>query len=107
MMISVRHFGSDAVTTELMNIRNVILNTQERAAPVEEYTPPICPTPAKRRYSNREHATPYAVKWHQHPYECACGFWHLSKQSLTEHITKINSPPAGPDEFDAIDPLLT
>jgi hypothetical protein len=91
---------------ELENIRNVILNTQERLEPVEEYTPPLCPTPAKRKYSNLAHAQPDAAQWRQHPYECACGYWHLSKQSTTEHTAKINSPAASADEFDAVDPLL-
>lgn len=106
MMISVRRFGSDAATAELLNIRNMILNARERGAPVEEYTPPICPTPAKAKYANPEHALPNAIKWKQHPYLCACGYWHLSKQSPTEHASKINSPPASADEFDEIDPLL-
>jgi lysyl-tRNA synthetase class I len=90
---------------ELENIRNVILNTQERETQ-EEYVPPICPTPNKRKYSNREHALPFAAKWRQNAYECDCGFWHLSKQSGSEHKAKINSPPAAADEFDAVDPLM-
>jgi len=102
---------------ELENICNAILNTQERECPhgcdskdnCVICTPaPICPTPDKRKYSNREHALPFAVKWGQNPYACECGYWHLSKQKAAEHAAKINSPPAGPDEFDSeIDPLLT
>lgn len=82
---------------ELENICNVIENTEQRM---------ICPTPSKAKYTNREHALPFAVKWKQHAYECACGHWHLSKQTPTEHATKINSPPTSPDEFETIDPLL-
>lgn len=93
--------------TELLNIRNAILNTAQRAQPVEEYEPPICPTPDKRKYSNLAHAQPDATKWHQHAYRCGCGYWHLTKQSATEHSAKINSPAASADEFEAIDPLLT
>lgn len=96
----------DSVVCELENIRNVILNHAERAEPAERYTPPICPTPTKQRYHTREHALPNAVKWHQHAYECPCGYWHLSKQSIGEHHAKINSPAASPDEFESIDPLL-
>lgn len=94
--------------TELMNIRNAILNAQERAAQpiLPKYIPPLCPTPGKRPYVNREHALPFAVKWNQYEYECACGYWHLSKQSQSEHTAKINSPAASADEFEAIDPLL-
>lgn len=91
---------------ELENIRNVILNHAERLHPAERYTPPICPTPTKQRYHTREHALPDAVKWHQHAYECPCGYWHLSKQSGAEHHAKINSPAADADEFETIDPLL-
>lgn len=82
---------------ELQNIQNVIRNTQERE-------PPLCPTPQKRCYETRKAALPHAAKWHQHPYECACGSWHLSKQTPAQHAAKINSSPASPDEF--IDPLL-
>jgi hypothetical protein len=98
---------SDMLVTELENICNVIDNTAERQQ-VERYSEalPICPTPAKRKYSNREHALPFAVKWQQNAYECECGFWHLSKQTPAEHAAKINSPPASPDEFETVDPLL-
>lgn len=93
------------VIGELENICNVIDNTEERREP--EYVPPICPTPAKRKYSNREHALPFAVKWQQHAYACDCGFWHLSKQTPAQHSAKINAPPASADEFErVIDPLL-
>lgn len=99
---------SDTVT-EMWNIRNVILNALERTSPVvPEYEAPICPTPGKRKYSNPEHAEPDAGRWHQHSYRCACGFWHLSKQTAAEHAAKINTSAASADEFDAIaiDPLL-
>ena len=106
MMLSVRRFGSDAVSTELMNVRNMIMNILERKpeAAVEEL--PICPTPSKAKYGDRKHAEPNAAKYHQHPYQCECGYWHLSKQTPTEHATKVNSPAASPDEFETIDPLL-
>jgi hypothetical protein len=94
---------SEAAQTALWNIRNVIENTAERR---EEYVPPICPTPGKRKYSNKDHTKADAAKWRQHGYRCECGYWHLSKQSATEHTSKINSPPADADEFDAIDPLM-
>lgn len=98
---------TDSAICELENICDVILNTQEREEPAKEYTPLICPTPDKRKYSNLSHAQPDATKWCQHPYKCDCGFWHLSKQHPTEHKAKINSPAAGADEFDTVDPLLT
>lgn len=101
-----KKFSEGPLKCELENIRNMILNAQERKQPAERYTPPICPTPGKRPYSNREHALPDAVKWHQHAYECPCGYWHLSKQSGAEHHAKINSPAAGSEEFESIDPLL-
>lgn len=92
---------------ELQNILNVIRNTEEREEPqAEEYTPPICPTPEKRRYVNREAAIPHATKFGYHPYECECHYWHVSKQTPAEHRRKINSPPSEPNEFPTIDPLL-
>lgn len=93
----------DHLAGELENIRNAILNQQERT--VEEKLP-LCPTPQKRKYSNLAHATPDANKWRQHPYKCECTYWHLSKQSPIEHTTKINTPAATSDEFEPIDPLL-
>ena len=87
---------------ELENIRNVILNTQGREAEPEQYVPPICPTPDKAKYGDYDHSLPNARKYKQHPYHCECGYWHLSKQ----HSSKINSPPASADEFEAIDPLM-
>jgi hypothetical protein len=91
--------------TELMNIRNAILNTQERTSE-PEYVPPICPTPDKRKYSNRDHASHDAKRWNQHPYTCECGYVHLSKQTEAEHAAKIDQAPASIDEFDEVDPLL-
>lgn len=101
-------FKECQLKTELMNIRNVILNHAERAVPAERYTPPICPTPQKRRYYSRDSGDLKrdTVRWHQHAYECPCGYWHLSKQSGAEHHAKINSPAAGAEEFESIDPLL-
>jgi hypothetical protein len=95
------------LATELWNIRNAILNTQEREQPREEYTPPLCPTPDKAKYGDAKHAAPNAAKYRQHPYQCECGYWHLSKQAPAAHLAKINSLAAGADEFEAIDPLLT
>ena len=93
------------VKTELHNIRNAILNTQERTSE-PEYVPPICPTPDKRKYSNREHASHNAKRWNQHPNTCECGYVHLSKQTEAEHAAKIDQAPASIDEFDEVDPLL-
>lgn len=97
---------SDAVAIELQNICNSIENFRQHEQR-EEWRPPMCPTPGKRKYSNHEHALPYATKWRQHAYECECGYWHLSKQTPTDHHAKVNAPPAAPDEFDSIDPLLS
>ena len=94
----------DHLAAELENIRNAILNQQERAPPEEKL--PLCPTPQKRKYSNLEHAHHDAVRWNQHPYECVCTYVHLSKQTPTEHAAKINTPAASADEFEPIDPLL-
>lgn len=95
------------VEAELLNIRNAILNQAERET-TPPWEPPLCPTPQKRKYSNLDHAHHDAVRWNQHPYECACTYWHLSKQTPTEHATKISGPAADADEFEAvtIDPLL-
>jgi hypothetical protein len=108
------------LTAELSNIRNAILNRRERVScgVTGHQTPgqcgncgnemmPLCPTPQKRKYSNLTHAKPDAAQWRQHPYECACGYWHLSKQTSAEHATKINSAAADAEEFSDIDPLLT
>lgn len=93
--------------TELFNIRNAILNMAERETIPPEEVLPLCPTPQKRKYSNFAHAAPDANKWHQHPYECKCGYWHLSKQSSDEHMAKISTHPANADEFESVvDPLL-
>lgn len=100
-------FGEGPVVTELNNIRNTILNMQERETIRPEEVLPLCPTPQKRKYSNFAHVKPFAAKWRQHPYRCECGYWHLSKQTPDEHAAKINSPAADANEFPAIDPLLT
>jgi hypothetical protein len=99
---------SNELVGELENICNVIDNTAEREPQPQqaEDVAPLCPTPDKRRYAMREWAEPDAAKWRQHPYQCACGYWHLSKQTEAEHRRKINSPPAGADEFETVDPLL-
>lgn len=93
---------------ELINIRNAILNTAERAAPVEEYQPPQCPTPQKQRFYSRGATEQTAKRWGHHPYECVCGYWHLSKQTPAAHVAKLNAPPASGEEFETIpiDPLL-
>lgn len=107
--LAVWEYKADSpLKTELLNIRNAILNTAERKAPVKEYTPPECPTPSKRIYYTALAAADRAAEWKQHAYLCACGYWHLSKQSPAEHGGKINAPAASADEFDAIpiDPLL-
>lgn len=101
----VQEHGSPELICELDNIRNDILNRQERTAE-PEYKPPLCPTPQKRKYSNMDHAMPDAIQWKQYAYECACGYWHLSKQSREEYLAKINSPAADATEFPDIDPLL-
>ena len=92
--------------TELENIRNAILNQQQRAPAPPQEKLPLCPTPQKRKYSNEAHARHDAVRWNQHPYECACTYWHLSKQTPEEHAAKISTPVASADEFEPIDPLL-
>lgn len=99
----------DPLYIELWNIRNTILNRAQREPWRDESaTFPICPTPAKRKYSNLAHIAPFAAKWRQHPYECECGYWHLSKQSSAQHRAKIEPSVASADEFDTIviDPLL-
>jgi hypothetical protein len=94
--------GESPVTTELWNIYNAIVNTQEREKPQP------CPTPGKVSYSELTHAAQAAVRHKQHGYLCECGFWHLSKQTPTEHAAKINTLAAAPDEFESvIDPLLS
>jgi hypothetical protein len=46
-----------------------------------------CPTPHKRRYATDTGAAAAAknalipVGHHLHPYECSCGWWHLTKKS--------------------------
>lgn len=99
---------SPDLITELLNIRNAILNTAERAAPVEEYTPPKCPTPQKQRFYSRGATEQTAKRWGHHPYECVCGYWHLSKQTPAAHVAKLNAPSASGEEFETIpiDPLL-
>lgn len=106
LMIGKADLGYTPVAAELENIRNSILNFRQHEQR-EEWKPPPCPTPAKRKYSNHAHALPYATKWSQHAYECECGYWHLSKQTPADHKAKVNAPPAGADEFDDVDPLLT
>lgn len=93
------------VQAELENIRNSILNHREREQEQEPLLP-ICPTPDKAKYASREHSHHNAIRYRQHPYQCECGYWHLSKQSGVEHTAKINAPAATADEFDPIDPLL-
>lgn len=95
----------DPLKVELDNIRNAILNAHEPERQ-EKYTPPICPTPYKAKYGDRNHSLHNARRYNQHPYQCECGYWHLSKQTPAEHGAKVNSPPADADEFEAIDPLL-
>jgi len=102
--------ASHPLRGELENIRNVILNMAEREEPKEEYTPPVCPTPQKRKYNNAMHALTDGRKYHQHPYNCACGYWHLSKQAPSDHAAKINAPAADANEFEQeepLDPLLS
>jgi hypothetical protein len=94
-------------TGELMNIRNAILNGQERREQNPGEVVPLCPTPKKRRYFSKDHTIHDATQWRQYAYLCDCGWWHLSKQRPEEHAVKINSPVAGADEFPGIDPLLT
>ena len=97
----------DPRKAELENIRNTILSYQEREQQEDIPQEYICPTPAKAKYASREHASPNAAKYKQHSYLCECGYWHLSKQTGAQHHSKINSPAASADEFDAgIDPLM-
>ncbi len=95
-------FHSEEARGELKNISNHIRSALGR----EPERMPECPTPQKRKYSNAAHTTRDAQKFHMYAYDCACGYWHLSKQHPNEHAAKINAPGASADEFPTINPML-
>jgi hypothetical protein len=99
-----------ALNAEMYNIYNSLENMADREEPQrEEYAPPVCPTPNKRTYFSLENTHHDAVRWNRHPYECECGYWHLSKLTPAAYVGKLSSPAASAEEFDEveIDPLLT
>lgn len=98
----------ESAQAELLNVYNNIKGHLERDEPIviETYRPPQCPTPQKRRYHVKDHTRRDAMKFHMHPYQCECGYWHLSKLAPGQFADKVNAPGASADEFPAIDPML-
>lgn len=62
---------------EARQVRNQVgARTADQAA--------ACPNPGKARFWNRNFAKRHARRHRgtpQHPYQCACGFWHLTSSS--------------------------
>jgi hypothetical protein len=60
--------------------------------------PPRCPTTGKHSYSTLEWAVKAALHASKHravalrPYECGCGFWHITKNPGNRRVATVPGP---------------